>query len=872
MNGWDNKHKTVILNKNENLNLEKYSNIKDYFLLGSSKEIQKFKRGSLDEKGIIYIRCKENNAISEDIYKWSDLLNSYDFYFIRTESENSKILGFLLPKNKIINHNKANILYNEIIKSPYINDINYLLNVDLNNGNYILNEINKENLIILKKNDEKNKSQGNNDNIINNNRNEIYNINRTVIVNQPNNRLNGNNDFENNNYYYSNNNFINNNINAIPNNNKNHNRVNSFNRNNYNNANNNNYNNISNNNFNNNCCNNNIYYDNNNNNSNCNYNNSNNNYNNNNNNNNNINCNYNNGNISNNNNNNYNNNNNINYNYNNSNNINNNNNNYNNNNNINYNYNNNNYSNNNYSINNNKNYNCINNYIWNQNQYNMNNNNNKMNLNFLNGKTSLPNNNNNKMFLNYGFNSQNNNNNFFRVNRNNNGNSINFQNGKNNNSNINNNINYNNQFGNFNNNCGNNYQNNFQNNNNMIQSQGNIQTNNNFNFNFKEMLSQFLVCLLCKNSINNRIYFEIQNLKNSNYLFYKKGLNNIGSTCFMNATLQCLLHVNELISYFINIYPKDSNNLSNINKFADSKGQISKAFSNVIKGMSSSVNKNYNRFSMFNSPTSYNSFSPDEFKKIIGKYNKQFERFEANDSKDLILYLFQSMHEELNYLGNNSSLPIIKRPNQCDENETFTYFFSTYNMRNFSIISETFYGTYKNITRCKVCNSIIYNFQKFEFLSFGMYDYQERIFTLYNGLDDNEKQQQLKGENQFYCNKCKKLCDAEVTTKIVEAPDKLLINIDYGKNKRFQPSAVIINEDLDLTKNVVGQQGNLKYKLIGVCKHLGYSGRSGHYIAYCKDKKSNTWYKFNDSLVTTIKNSNEISQGNPYLLLYEKIK
>ena len=60
------------------------------------------------------------------------------------------------------------------------------------------------------------------------------------------------------------------------------------------------------------------------------------------------------------------------------------------------------------------------------------------------------------------------------------------------------------------------------------------------------------------------------------------------------------------------------------------------------------------------------------------------------------------------------------------------------------------------------------------------------------------------------------------------------------------------------------------YKLIGVCKHLGSSGSSGHYIAYFKNKKTNIWYKFNDSLVTTIKNNNEISQGNPYLLLYLK--
>ena len=44
-----------------------------------------------------------------------------------------------------------------------------------------------------------------------------------------------------------------------------------------------------------------------------------------------------------------------------------------------------------------------------------------------------------------------------------------------------------------------------------------------------------------------------------------------------------------------------------------------------------------------------NVFSPDDFKKTLGLYNPQFRKFEANDSKDLILYLLQTMHAELNY-------------------------------------------------------------------------------------------------------------------------------------------------------------------------------------------------------------------------------
>ena len=59
-------------------------------------------------------------------------------------------------------------------------------------------------------------------------------------------------------------------------------------------------------------------------------------------------------------------------------------------------------------------------------------------------------------------------------------------------------------------------------------------------------------------------------------------------------------------------------------------------------------------------------------------------------------------------------------------------------------------------------------------------------FLIFNGFDDNKKPQLLKGDNRFYCNNCKELCEAILTCKITQPPNKLLINIDYGKNKKFK--------------------------------------------------------------------------------------
>jgi len=325
----------------------------------------------------------------------------------------------------------------------------------------------------------------------------------------------------------------------------------------------------------------------------------------------------------------------------------------------------------------------------------------------------------------------------------------------------------------------------------------------------------------------------------------------------MNATLQCLLHVNELTNYFKDEYPKDEQTLLERNESAVSKGNISKAFYDVLCGV-------------INTNDTNNSFSPNEFKKCLGDYNPQFKNFEANDSKDLILYLLQTMHEELNYSG-NKNIHFNYTPNQYNIYDAYNYFNNQYNVNNFSKISVLFYGTYKNTTTCSVCKKTLYNFQKFEFISFGMYKYDKKKFNLLDGFQDNASPIILKGDNKYLCNHCKKLQEAETECKIFEPPAKLLINLDYGKNKKYQPSSIEFNEEIDITKFVdYDYKQKIRYRLIGVCTHLGNSGAYGHYIAFCKNTAENVWYKFNDSNVSKCENK-DIHEGTPYLLLYERI-
>lgn len=376
------------------------------------------------------------------------------------------------------------------------------------------------------------------------------------------------------------------------------------------------------------------------------------------------------------------------------------------------------------------------------------------------------------------------------------------------------------------------------------------------------------------------------------YNFSTKGLKNIGSTYYINATLQCLLHLNDLADFFYNEYPNHCAELNEKNSHVDSQGSISKAFYEIVleangnsmmmsassskitvtnrRNKNSSLNLAIDTSNDFPNLVS-NIISPVNFKRVVGYYNPLFRKSE-NEPKDLVLFLMQAMHEELNHLGDNSSFPFIGQPNQFNEVETYNHFMNTYNIRNFSIISSLFYGKFKNITKCKECSNIIYNFQTFSLLTFGTYNYQKKSFNIYNGFDDFEKPQILSGNNTINCINCKKPCEAENLCKIIQPPNILVINIDYDGNKNNKPSNVEFEETIDITKYVFNSKEHLRYRITCICTLLDNSENKNkyHYIAYCKDKINNQWFKFDDTFCSQC-DSKEIYTGIPHLLFYEKI-
>ena len=90
---------------------------------------------------------------------------------------------------------------------------------------------------------------------------------------------------------------------------------------------------------------------------------------------------------------------------------------------------------------------------------------------------------------------------------------------------------------------------------------------------------------------------------------------------------------------------------------------------------------------------------------IIRIDTPKFRELDANNSKDLLLFLFQSMHDELNYYG-DQKLSLIGTYNQSIPQDALNLFLNTNYSLNLSIFSHLFFGICESKIKCEKCATI----------------------------------------------------------------------------------------------------------------------------------------------------------------------
>ncbi|GMG30658.1 unnamed protein product [Ambrosiozyma monospora] len=155
-----------------------------------------------------------------------------------------------------------------------------------------------------------------------------------------------------------------------------------------------------------------------------------------------------------------------------------------------------------------------------------------------------------------------------------------------------------------------------------------------------------------------------------------------------------------------------------------------------------------------------------------------------------------------------------------------------------------------------------------------MAEQAKRDITLDDCLELFSTPEVLGEQDLWYCPNCKEHRQATKKIQLWSAPDILTIHLKRFENSKSFSDKIDINvnfpiEGLDMTKHVVGAQGQpLIYDLIGVDNHFGGLG-GGHYTAYVKNFIDDKWYYFNDSSVSPADPAQSVT-GSAYLLFYRK--
>lgn len=332
------------------------------------------------------------------------------------------------------------------------------------------------------------------------------------------------------------------------------------------------------------------------------------------------------------------------------------------------------------------------------------------------------------------------------------------------------------------------------------------------------------------------------------------GLRNLGNTCYMNSILQCLCNSTGMAEYFNNNYYMEDINRYNI---LGHKGEVAEEFGVIMKALWAGL---------------YKCISPRDFKITIGKINEQFAGYDQQDSQELLLFLMDGLHEDLNKADNRKRYKE-EENDHLDDQTAADLAWSKHKMLNESIIVALFQGQFKSTLQCLTCHRKSRTFETFMYLSLPLASTSK--CSLQDCLRLFSKEEKLTDNNKVFCRHCKAHRDSTKKLEIWKVPPIVLVHLKRfsyeGRWKqKLQTSVDFSLDNLDLSQYVIGPKQNLKrYSLYGVSNHYGGLD-GGHYTAYCKNSQKQRWYKFDDHEVSEISTSS-VKSSAAYILFYSTL-
>ncbi|XP_038597991.1 LOW QUALITY PROTEIN: ubiquitin carboxyl-terminal hydrolase 36 [Tachyglossus aculeatus] len=301
------------------------------------------------------------------------------------------------------------------------------------------------------------------------------------------------------------------------------------------------------------------------------------------------------------------------------------------------------------------------------------------------------------------------------------------------------------------------------------------------------------------------------------------GLHNLGNTCFLNSTIQCLTYTPPLANYLLSKEHSRSCAPGGFCMLCVMQNHMIQTFAN-----------------------SGNAIKPFSFIRDLKKIARHFRFGNQEDAHEFLRYTIDAMQKAC--LNGHAKLD---RQTQAT-----------------TLVHQIFGGYLRSRVKCSLCKSVSDTYDPYLDVALEI----RQTANIVRALELFVKPDVLSGENAYMCAKCKKKVPASKRFSIHRASNVLTLSL-----KRFAnfcggkiTKDVGYPEFLNIRPYMSQSSGDpVMYGLYAVLVHSGYSCHAGHY--YCYVKASNgQWYQMNDSSVHS-SNIKVVLNQQAYVLFYLRI-
>lgn len=343
------------------------------------------------------------------------------------------------------------------------------------------------------------------------------------------------------------------------------------------------------------------------------------------------------------------------------------------------------------------------------------------------------------------------------------------------------------------------------------------------------------------------------------------GLANMGCTCFMNAGLQCLSHLDPLVEYFLK---------GNYKEDAHHGGKLARAFADLQQNLWGSGEK---------------VFEP---KRLHATFNEQvgelFPLYEEHDAQEFLSFFIDGLHEDINRVQVRPP-PLSEADQAQDEalcakhGEEFAaaLAWKRHLETSKSFLVDLLQGQQRSSLTCLDCGYQSRRFDPFLYLSLPV---DRHTGTVGGALKSYLAEEILEGDDGWRCPNCWRQGEpsrrASKKIDLWKLPPVLVVHLKRfafdrrtGGLKKIT-AHVKAPELLDLTAFCSSEQKfGATYSVSCVANHLGnIGGQGGHYTANCRVGRSGTWYEFNDRHVRQLDAGKSGVTNEAYVLFFVRVE